>query len=167
MVTGPTKIFQLQHSPRGFIVSKGQSCGPLLTRVGASYWLRVSISSRNCLFPFESSEFQPGLASRPRSLKFDCFGGQKWQVPSGRQWIPTKLSVLEFERFVLPHLCRGTRSPMAKLTPHAVFNVHFAIPRHGLPVQAIANRQGRTRQARDSLHANLQCVSQVAGERLH
>ena len=39
-----------------------------------------------------------------------------------RQSIPAKLSVLEFERFVLPHLSYGTRAPVAKLTPHAVFN---------------------------------------------
>jgi len=41
---------------------------------------------------------------------------QRWQ------WIPTKLTVLEFERFVLPHLSYGTRGPVAKLTSHAIFN---------------------------------------------
>ena len=41
---------------------------------------------------------------------------QRWQ------WIPTKLTIAQFDQFVLPPLCRGTRGPMAKLTPHAVFN---------------------------------------------
>ena len=41
---------------------------------------------------------------------------QRWQ------WIPTKLTIAQFDQFVLPHLCRGTRGPMAKRTPHAVFN---------------------------------------------
>jgi len=44
-------------------------------------------------FPSESNEFQPGLASRLSSLKFDCFGGQKWQVPSGGNVIVHLVSV--------------------------------------------------------------------------
>jgi transposase len=43
-------------------------------------------------------------------------------TPQRRQCIPTKLSVLEFEQFVLPHLSSGMRGPAPKLKPHVVFN---------------------------------------------
>ncbi|MEL7086775.1 MAG: transposase [Cyanobacteria bacterium J06597_1] len=38
------------------------------------------------------------------------------------QWIPTHLSLEEFETFVLPHLHTGSRGPQPKLTLHAIFN---------------------------------------------
>src|SRR5260370_17207079 len=39
-----------------------------------------------------------------------------------RQGIPTKLTVSQFEQFVLPHLSKGRRGPATKLNWHAIFN---------------------------------------------
>jgi hypothetical protein len=41
---------------------------------------------------------------------------QQWQ------WIPTHLTVEQFEEFVLPHLHLGSRGPQPKLSLQAVFN---------------------------------------------
>jgi transposase len=43
------------------------------------------------------------------------------------QWIPTKLSLQEFDQFVFPHLTEGSRGPAPKLTLHEMFNyiLHF------------------------------------------
>ena len=41
---------------------------------------------------------------------------QQWQC------IPTKLTLEQFEQFVLPHLSAGRRGPAAKLTFHVIFN---------------------------------------------
>lgn len=41
---------------------------------------------------------------------------QQWQ------WIPTQLSLAQFEQFVLPHLVMGRRGPVPKLSLHAIFN---------------------------------------------
>lgn len=38
------------------------------------------------------------------------------------QWIPTYLTLKQFEEFVLPHLPRGSRGPQPKLSLHAIFN---------------------------------------------
>lgn len=38
------------------------------------------------------------------------------------QWIPTHLTLEQFEEFVLPHLHIGSRGPQPKLSLHAVFN---------------------------------------------
>jgi len=38
------------------------------------------------------------------------------------QWIPTHLTLEQFEQFVLPHLHIGSRGPQPKLSLHAVFN---------------------------------------------
>ena len=43
-------------------------------------------------------------------------GNQCWQA------IPTKLSVAQFEQFVLPHLSRGRRGPTPTLALHKIFN---------------------------------------------
>ena len=43
-------------------------------------------------------------------------GNQCWQA------IPTKLSVEQFEQFVLPHLSRGRRGPTPTLALHKIFN---------------------------------------------
>jgi transposase len=39
-----------------------------------------------------------------------------------RQGIPTKLTLEQFEEFVLPHLHIGSRGPQPKLSLHAIFN---------------------------------------------
>src|SRR3984893_11238394 len=39
-----------------------------------------------------------------------------------RQGIPTKLTVSQFEQFVLPHLSKGSRGPAKKPSFHAIFN---------------------------------------------
>jgi hypothetical protein len=38
------------------------------------------------------------------------------------QWIPTNLSLAQFEQFVWPHLSQGSRGPARKLSAHAIFN---------------------------------------------
>ena len=38
------------------------------------------------------------------------------------QWIPTHLTLEQFEAFVLPHLHTGSRGPQPKLALHAIFN---------------------------------------------
>jgi len=38
------------------------------------------------------------------------------------QGIPTKLSQVQFEQFVLPHLGRGRRGPSPTLSLHKLFN---------------------------------------------
>ena len=38
------------------------------------------------------------------------------------QAIPTQLSVVQFEQFVLPHLSVGSRGPAPKLGLHKIFN---------------------------------------------
>ena len=38
------------------------------------------------------------------------------------QAIPTKLSLAQFEQFVLPHLSVGSRGPVPKLGFHKIFN---------------------------------------------
>ncbi|NJM97360.1 MAG: transposase, partial [Phormidesmis sp. RL_2_1] len=38
------------------------------------------------------------------------------------QWIPTHLSLEQFEKFVLPHLHLGRRGPQPKLALHVIFN---------------------------------------------
>jgi transposase len=46
------------------------------------------------------------------------------EVAKSEQWqcIPTRLSIEQFQQFVLPHLSIGSRGPAPKLTLHAVFN---------------------------------------------
>ena len=56
------------------------------------------------------------------------------------QWIPTSLSVQQFERFVFPHLTRGSRGPHVKLPLHQIFNyillqLYFGCPWKSLPIQ--------------------------------
>jgi len=41
---------------------------------------------------------------------------QRWQ------WIPTHLTIEQFEEFVLPHLHIGSRGPQPKLSPYFIFN---------------------------------------------
>jgi transposase len=43
-------------------------------------------------------------------------GKQRWQA------IPVKLSVAQFEQFVLPHLSRGRRGPPPPLSLHKICN---------------------------------------------
>jgi len=63
-----------------------------------------------------------------------------------RQGIPTKLTVLQFEQFVLPHLSKGRRGPATKLNWHAIFNyilrsLYLGSPWKELPIEK--DRQGR------------------------
>jgi hypothetical protein len=38
------------------------------------------------------------------------------------QWIPTNLTLEQFEEFVLPHLPKRSRGPQPKLSLHEIFN---------------------------------------------
>ena len=42
--------------------------------------------------------------------------------PQSWNWIPTHLTLEQFEQFVLPHLCIGSRGPQPKLSLHVIFN---------------------------------------------
>lgn len=42
--------------------------------------------------------------------------------PQSWNWIPTYLTIEQFERFVLPHLYIGSRGPQPKLSLHGIFN---------------------------------------------
>jgi len=61
-----------------------------------------------------------------------------------RQGIPTKLTVSQFEQFVLPHLSKGSRGPATKLNWHAIFNYILRLLYLGcqwkeLPIEKDAN----------------------------
>ncbi|MBB5501259.1 MULTISPECIES: hypothetical protein [Paraburkholderia] len=43
-------------------------------------------------------------------------GKHRWQA------IPVRLSLAQFEEFVLPHLIRGRRGPPPQLSLHRIFN---------------------------------------------
>ena len=47
------------------------------------------------------------------------------------QWIPTNLTLEQFEEFVLPHLPKGRRGPQPKLSLHSYFQLYFetVVPR--------------------------------------
>ena len=56
------------------------------------------------------------------------------------QWIPTYLTLEQFEEFVLPHLPIGSRGPQPKLSRHAVFNyilklLHLGCQWKELPIE--------------------------------
>ena len=42
--------------------------------------------------------------------------------PQSGNWIPTHLTIEQFEQFVWPHLYLGSRGPQAKLSLHVIFN---------------------------------------------
>jgi hypothetical protein len=55
-----------------------------------------------------------------------------------RQAIPTKLSLEQFEQFVLPHLSRGRRGPAPTLALHTLFNYVLQILYTGCQWKALA-----------------------------
>ena len=69
---------------------------------------------------------------------------QQWQ------WIPTHLTLEQFEAFVLPHLHLGSRGPQPKLSLHAIFNYILKLLYLGcqwkeLPIE-------KTQQGRPEIH---------------
>jgi hypothetical protein len=63
-----------------------------------------------------------------------------------RQAIPTKLSLEQFEQFVLPHLSRGRRGPAPTLALHTTFNYILQMLYTGCQWKALAikmNARGR------------------------
>jgi transposase len=55
-----------------------------------------------------------------------------------RQAIPTKLSLEQFEQFVLPHLSRGRRGPAPTLALHTLFNYVLQMLYTGCQWKALA-----------------------------
>ncbi|WP_299485173.1 hypothetical protein [Acaryochloris sp. IP29b_bin.137] len=60
------------------------------------------------------------------------------------KWIPTFLTLEQFETFVLPHLHIGTRGPQPKLSLHAIFNyilklLHLGCQWSELPIEKDKN----------------------------
>jgi transposase len=55
-----------------------------------------------------------------------------------RQAIPTKLSLEQFEQFVLPHLSRGRRGPALALASHTLFNYVLQMLYTGCQWKALA-----------------------------
>jgi len=61
-------------------------------------------------------------------------------------WIPTHLTIQQFERFVLPHLYTGSRGPQPKLSLHVIFNyilklLHLGCQWKELPIARDENGQ--------------------------
>ena len=99
----------------------------------ARRWLRTSSSRRlthatGCGFlgprevsckPLDTLCFccyRPSQSKLPILLGVEVAKSEQWQC------IPTRLSIEQFQQFVLPHLSIGSRGPAPKLTLHAVFN---------------------------------------------
>jgi hypothetical protein len=57
------------------------------------------------------------------------------------QAIPTQLSLVQFEAFVLPHLSRGSRGPAPKLDLHKIFNYILRLLYMGVSVKGAADRK--------------------------
>ncbi len=51
----------------------------------------------------------------------------------GWQWIPTHLTLEQFENFVLPHLHTGSRGPQPKLALHAITGVEGSVATPSAP----------------------------------
>ena len=56
------------------------------------------------------------------------------------QWIPTSLTLAQFEQFVFPHLLTGRRGPAPKLPLHGIFNyvlrlLHMGCQWQSLPIE--------------------------------
>lgn len=69
---------------------------------------------------------------------------QQWQ------WIPTHLTLKQFEEFVLPHLHLGSRGPQPKLSLHAIFNyilklLYLGCPWEELPIE-------KTKEGQPEIH---------------
>jgi len=60
--------------------------------------------------------YRPSQSKLPILLGVVVAKSEQWQC------IPTRLSIEQFQQFVLPHLSIGSRGPAPKLTLHAVFN---------------------------------------------
>ena len=60
--------------------------------------------------------YRPSQSKLPILLGVEVAKSEQWQC------IPTRLSIEQFQQFVLPHLSIGSRGPAPKLTLHAVFN---------------------------------------------
>ena len=78
---------------------------------------------------------------------------QQWQ------WIPTHLTLEQFEQFVLPHLHLGCREPSAKapFARHLQLYFETVVPR--LSVERTAHRAEQTGAAGNPLHSDLRCLS--------
>ncbi len=50
------------------------------------------------------------------------FGVRNGDNPARWQWIPTNLTLEQFEQFVLLHLSTGSRGPAPKLPAYTIFN---------------------------------------------
>ena len=62
------------------------------------------------------------------------------------QWIPTHLTLEQFEEFVLPHLHLGSRGPQPKLSLHAIFNYILKLLYLGCQWQELPIKQNKDGQ---------------------
>jgi transposase len=89
----------------------------------------------------------------------------------GRQGIPTKLSLAQFEQFVLPHLISGSRGPEPKLGAHAIFNYILRVLYTGCQWKELAIEKDT--QGVPEIHytriysAFRQCIPALAGKWQH
>ncbi len=88
--------FSLHAAGCGFLGPREVSCKPLDTLCFCCY--------------------RPSQSKLPILLGVEVAKSEQWQC------IPTRLSIEQFQQFVLPHLSIGSRGPAPKLTLHAVFN---------------------------------------------
>ena len=71
------------------------------------------------------------------------------------QWIPTHLTLEQFEEFVLPHLHLGSRGPQPKLSLHTIFNYILRLLYTGCPVEGAAHQAEQSGATGNSLHPDL------------
>src|ERR1019366_9782935 len=91
----------------------GYRCGSLTTGCG---FLGPREVSRKPLDALCFCCYRPSQSKLPILLGVEVAKSEQWQC------IPTRLSIEQFQQFVLPHLSIGSRGPAPKLTLHAVFN---------------------------------------------
>jgi hypothetical protein len=79
------------------------------------------------------------------------------------QAIPTKLSVEQFEQFVLPHLSTGRRGPAPTLGLHKIFNYILQLLYMGCQWKALPIEKNDEGRPEIPLPAHLSGTAAVAG----
>src|SRR5882757_7152412 len=121
-------------------------------------WLRVFCSGGICLPAAAGKGLRrcERIGENPVALVIEMAKRQ------GRQGIPTNLSVVQFEQFVLPHLEQEKSRTRDTTELSRDLQLHFALALPGLPVEGAPDREGSPRPCRDPLHAHLSRLSALA-----
>jgi len=84
-----------------------------------------------------------------------------------RQAIPTKLSLEQFEQFVLPHLSRGRRGPALTLALHTIFNYILQLLYTGYQWKALPIKMSAKGRPEIHYNSHLSGTATLAGRWLH